>query len=168
MHPWLLAVLIETNMKTDRLIIIFTLLLAGIYFYAIEQIQVLDIGDPIGPKAIPRFLGVALLISVGLLYFEVRAKARKGIVDEESNSSVSKGETWVFIGIAAWTTLYFVVFEWLGYAIATAIYLNVLMAYFNPGKLKTNVLTATLFSFISYFSFTKLFGTELAPGLLPF
>ena len=66
------------------------------------------------------------------------------------------------------TAIYFMAFEFLGYAIATTIYLNILMAYFNKGKWKTNVLTATLFSFGSYLAFTKLFGTPLAPGLLPF
>jgi putative tricarboxylic transport membrane protein len=155
-------------MKADRIIVVFTVLLAAVYFYAIEQIPTLDIGDPIGPKAIPRFLGVALLVTAGLLILEMRMAAKKNQVTDTSVAENEKSEPKLVAIIVVFTALYFAAFEWLGYAIATAIYLNVLMAYFNKGKIKTNLLTATLFSFGSYFVFTKLFDTPLAPGLLPF
>ena len=47
-------------------------------------------------------------------------------------------------------------------------YLLPLMAFFNKGKRITNVLTAVLFSPLSYLMFTKLLGVNLAPGILPF
>jgi putative tricarboxylic transport membrane protein len=155
-------------MKADRIIVVFTILLAAVYFYATEQIPTLDIGDPIGPKAIPRFLGIALLITAGLLILEIRMASRKNQVAEASVADKEKSEPKLVTIIVIFTALYFAAFEWLGYAIATAIYLNVLMAYFNKGKIKTNFLTATLFSFGSYLVFTKLFDTPLAPGILPF
>jgi putative tricarboxylic transport membrane protein len=155
-------------MKADRIIVVFTIFLAAVYLYATEQIPTLDIGDPLGPKAIPRFLGIALLVTAGLLVWEMRMAAKQNRPAETPDADTEKTEPKLVVAIVAFTALYFAVFEWLGYAIATAIYLNVLMAYFNKGKTKTNLLTATLVSFGSYFVFTKLFNTPLAPGLLPF
>jgi hypothetical protein len=63
---------------------------------------------------------------------------------------------------------YFFVFNWLGYAVATALYLFALMAIFNPGKSTVNVLTATGFSFGSYLAFSRFFGVQIPAGVLPF
>lgn len=157
-------------MKADRIIFVCILLLAGVYFYGIELIPSLQIGDPLGAKAIPRVLGFALLITAGLLWWEIRgaAKVAKSGPAEEAAEGEGKGQYYLVAAVVIWTGTYFAAFEWLGYAIATTIYLNALMAYFHKGKWKSNVLTATLFSFGSYLAFTKLFGTPLAPGLLPF
>jgi putative tricarboxylic transport membrane protein len=155
-------------MKADRIIFVCTLLLAGIYFYAIEQIPTLQIGDPMGAKAIPRVLGVALLITAALLLWEMRAGAKAKEPVEESKPPMEKGQYVLVAVVVAWTALYLAAFEWLGYAIGTTIYLTVLMAYFNKGKWMANVLTSTLFSFGSYVAFAKLFDAPLAPGLLPF
>lgn len=159
-------------MKADRVIVVFTILLAAVYFYAIEQIPTLDIGDPIGPKALPRFLGVALLFTAGMLFLEMRVAAKKRYQEDKpvkkQDADGAANEPKLVAIIVAWTALYFVSFEWLGYAIATTIYLIALMSYFNRGKIKTNLATAVLFSFGSYFVFTKLFDTPLAAGLLPF
>ena len=59
-------------MKTDRIVVVCAVLLAAVYFYATEQIPTLQIGDPMGAKAIPRLLGIALLVSAGLLWLESR------------------------------------------------------------------------------------------------
>ena len=155
-------------MKADRIIFVCTLLLAGIYFYAIEQIPTLQIGDPMGAKAIPRVLGVALLITAGLLLWEMRAASKTKAPVEETSPPVDKGQYVLVAVVVAWTALYLSVFEWFGYAIATTIYLTVLMAYFNRDKWMANVLTSTLFSFGSYIAFAKLFDAPLAPGFLPF
>ena len=68
----------------------------------------------------------------------------------------------------ALTFLYFLVFERLGFVIATTIYLIALMAYFHRNKWTSNVLTAVLFSVGAYLMFTKLLGVNLARGILPF
>ena len=62
----------------DRVIFVCILLLAGVYFYATEQLPSLEIGDPLGPKAFPRLLGVTLLITAAILLLELlRAQKRK-------------------------------------------------------------------------------------------
>lgn len=142
--------------------------LAAVYFYAIEQIPVRDIGDPVGPKAIPRVLGALLLLTVGLLMLEMKLARKNAPVTEEHRAPDGYRHYFVIASVVILTLLYFAVFERLGYAVATTIYLSFLVAYFNRGRWMANLLTVTLFSFGSYLLFTKLFGAQLAPGVLPF
>jgi putative tricarboxylic transport membrane protein len=154
--------------KADRVIFVCIIVLAAIYFYATEQIPVPDIGDPMGARAIPRLLGFALLAAGGLLLLEMRLAAKDKQTKEGVSDPVDR-RPYIAVGAAVvWTGIYFAAFEWLGYAIATSVYLGVLMACFNRGKWKANLSTAVLFSFGSYLVFTKLFGSQLARGILPF
>lgn len=160
-------------MKSDKLIVLATVLLALIYWTATEQINEPLIGDPIGPKAIPRLLIIGLLIAAVLLWLESLAgvqAANKAVPGETSNQEGQLGARgYFFIAAMVLSTLgYFFVFNWLGYAVATALYLYALMAIFNPGKTRANVLTAAGFSFGSYLAFTRLFGAQIPAGLLPF
>ena len=166
-------------MKSDKVIVLATVLLAVIYWFATEQIKESLIGDPIGPKAIPRLLIIGLLIAAVLLLLETLAGAKAKVREQTSNQAVP-GETsaqegpkgirgYFFIAAMVLSTLgYFFVFNWLGYAVATALYLYALMAIFNPGKIRANLLTATGFSLGSYLAFTRLFGAQMPAGLLPF
>lgn len=152
----------------DRVIFAGILILAAVYFYATAQIPSFEIGDPLGPKAFPRLLGIGLLVTAGILLLEM-LRARKTEVQDAGAKAPAAWRHYLVVGVAAiWTGIYFAVFEWLGYAIATTVYLLALTAYFHKGYLKTNVLTSVLFSFISYFMFTRLLGVTLAPGILPF
>ena len=152
----------------DRVIFVCTLILAGVYFYATERLPSLEIGDPLGPKAFPRLLGILLVITAVILLFEM-IRGRKVVEsDIPSRGPSTRGSHAVVAGVAVWTFFYFLVFEFLGYVLSTSIYLLVLMAYFHKNKWTSNVLTAVLFSVISYLMFTKLLGVNLARGILPF
>ena len=166
-------------MKTDKFIVLATVLLAAFYWFATEQINEPLIGDPIGPKAIPRLLIIGLLIAAVLLWLETlagaKAKARAQATIKELSGETSPQEApagakgYFFIAAMVLSTLgYFFLFNWLGYALATALYLYALMAIFNPGKTRANALTAAGFSFGSYLAFTRLFGAQIPAGLLPF
>jgi putative tricarboxylic transport membrane protein len=152
---------------TDRVIFVCTLILAGVYIYATEQLPSLEIGDPLGPKAFPRLLAVGLLITAVVLLLEILRRPKSAPAASSAEPS-RPGAQLVVAAAALWTLLYFLVFEWLGYVIATTVYLFVLMTYFNRGKWIPNALTSVLFSLGSYLMFTKLLGVTLAPGLLPF
>ena len=155
---------------TERVIFVCTLILAGVYFYATEKLPSLEIGDPLGPKAFPRLLGVGLIVAAIMLLFEM-LRARKAAPAAPAAAPADPKDRKAFLVVAAvagWTLLYFLMFEPLGYVIATTIYLLVLMCYFNKGKWTANVLTAVLFCTVSYVMFTKLLGVNLARGFLPF
>ncbi len=153
---------------TDRIIFAGVLVLAGIYFWATAQIPTLEIGDPLGPKAFPRLLGVGLLIAAAMLLAEM-LKARKSPraaapKEEPHDTSTVK----VVVGVVVVTGIYFALFEPLGYATSTSLFLLAMTHYFNKGKLWTNVLTSLLYGFASYYIFTKLLGVNLPSGILPF
>jgi putative tricarboxylic transport membrane protein len=153
----------------DRVIFVCSVLLAAVYFYATAQIPSLEIGDPLGPKAFPRLLGIALLFATGLLFVEImRARKAASAGDAAQGSRGDSRHHYVVAAIVVWTGIYMAVFEWAGYVIATTVYLFVLMACFHKGKWLTNGLTSVLFCLISYLMFTKLLGVTLARGLLPF
>lgn len=151
----------------DRIVLAGTLLLAGIYFWATEQIPSLDLGDPLGPRAFPRMLGVCLLIAAAMLLAEMLRNRKQ---PDAAGAAVLKWDRyhWVVVAVAVWTALFIALFEPLGYILATAIYLLGMTAYFNRGRWMMNGLTSLLFVIISYFLFTQVLGVSLARGILPF
>ena len=155
-------------MKSDKLIVLATLVLAALYWFATEQINEPLIGDPIGPKAIPRLLIIGLVIAAALLWLETLAsrKTRAPAMDSDNPQPVRR--PFFILALLGGTLAYFFLFSWLGYAIATTLYLYALMAIFNPGKTWANALTSIGFSFGSYLAFTRLFGAQIPAGLLPF
>jgi putative tricarboxylic transport membrane protein len=150
----------------DRVIFVCILILAGAYFYATEQLPSLEIGDPLGPKAFPRLLGVALVITAIVLLVEMlRAPKRPKLQPKPEEND--RGAYLVIAGVVVWTFLFFLVFEKLGYVIATTLYLIALTSYFNRGRWIANVATAVFFCVGSYWMF-KVLGVNLAQGILPF
>src|SRR5689334_13661470 len=61
----------SAHMMTDRVIFACTIVIGVVYLYATTLIPSLEIGDPLGPKAFPRLLGVFLFIAAGLLLLEM-------------------------------------------------------------------------------------------------
>ena len=155
-------------MKSDKLIVLATLVLAALYWFATEQINEPFIGDPIGPKAIPRLLIIGLLIAAVLLWLETLASRKTRAPAMTADNPEPVRRPFFILALLGGTLAYFLLFSWLGYAIATTLYLYALMAIFNPGKIRANLLTATGFSLGSYLAFTRLFGAQMPAGLLPF
>jgi len=154
---------------TDRIIFVCTLLLAGVYFWATSRIPSLELGDPLGPKAFPRMLGVGLLIGAAMLLAEIlRDRKKTKTADAEVKVMHWERKDWIVVAVAAWTALYIALFEPLGYMLATLIFLAGLTAYFNRGRHLMNGLTCVLFVVISYAAFTKVLGVNLARGIIPF
>ena len=152
----------------DRVIFVCILVLAGVYFYATEQLPSLEIGDPLGPKAFPRLLGVALVVTAAILLVEIlRARRRAPARAPAKVERPDRGAYLVIAAVVVWTFLYFLVFESLGFVIATSLYLFGLTSYFNTGKWVTNALTSVFFCVGSYWMF-KVLGVSLAHGILPF
>ena len=152
----------------DRIIFVFIVVLTGVYFWATSQIPTLEIGDPLGPKAFPRLLGVGLLISAAMLLAEM-IKERKAAPDTTAPEEKEDTSTYKIVaGVVVATGIYFALFEVLGYAVSTMLFLLAMTAYFNKGKWWTNVLTAVLYSFISYYVFSSLLGVNLPRGISPF
>ena len=151
-------------MLIDRIIGAAALLLAAIYLYATAQIPTLEIGDPLGPKAFPRLLGIALIAAAILLFVET-LKADKAAGDKAPRGNLH--HLWLIGGVIAWTALYFGIFDLAGYLLSTTIYLLVLTSVFNRGKRTANILTSVLFALGSYILFVGILGVSLAKGAAP-
>ena len=154
----------------DRVIFVCTLVLAAVYLYATERLPSLEIGDPLGPKAFPRLLGAGLVLAAILLLLEMlKARRTAGArTPAPPREPPDRGAVLIVAAAAGWTLLYFLVFERLGYVLATIAYLIPIMAFFNRGKWVTNALTAVIFCVASYLLFTKVLSVNLARGILPF
>ncbi len=153
---------------TDRIILAGILVLAAVYFWATSHIPTLEIGDPLGPKAFPRLLGVGLLITAAMLLAEILRdqKAKKPAAAAETAPGSGYGV--VALAVVA-TAIFFVSFESLGYVASVAAYLLVMMNYFNKrGRWLINSLTAVVYSVASYYIFTKALGVNLPQGVLRF
>src|SRR5688572_6535356 len=136
----------------DRVIFVSILLLAGVYWWATEKLPSLEIGDPLGPKAFPRLLTIGLLITGAILLVEI-VKGRKPPKPGAISMSPGASRTGVYsvvAGVVVWTFLYFLVFEFLGFIIATSLYLVALTSYFHRGKWITNVVTSLAFAIGAY------------------
>ena len=151
-------------MMRDRIIGAVALVLAAVYLYATKQIPTLEIGDPLGPKAFPVLLGIALIAAAILLFVETLKKDDAPPVKAPREAL---HYLWLIGGVTVWTALYFWVFDRAGYLLSTIVYLLVLTARFNRGKWRANILTSVLFALGSYILFVRILGVTLPKGIPP-
>lgn len=152
-------------MRIDRLLPAIPIAVAAVYLYATEQIPDIGLALPISGKVFPRILGIALMIGSLLWLIEAwRTRAAPEWVDELADRS----HWWVITAVLVWTTAYYAALQWLGYLLATTVYLLALMLYFNRRHWVANVLTSVFFGAGSYFLFYHLLGVPLPTGFLGF
>jgi len=152
---------------TDRVILAFTVAIAAVYLYATTLIPSLEIGDPLGPKAFPRLLGIALLFAAAMLAKEIWWNRKDRAPEVPASELFEPVIVKILLCVVAWTAVYYAVFDALGFIVATTLYLLGLMAWFNRGKWLANVLTAALFSIGTYVMFVQL-DVNLPKGIFPF
>lgn len=152
----------------NRITVGFAFLLAALYLYATEQFPGLQVSDPLGPKAFPRLLGAGLLLAAVALLVETFTSRRAAARVAPALKEVDRSTYWLVAAVVVWMGLYVAAFEPLGYALSTTLFLAALMSYFRPRKWAGNLLTAVLYSFASYWMFSRLLAVSLPRGVLPF
>ena len=154
-------------MMTDRVIFVCTIVVAAVYLYATTLIPTLEIGDPLGPKAFPRLIGIAMLLGAAMLAVEMWKERRQSTAQEAGEAPFDPKVLKVLAVVAAWTGVYYASFQALGYIVATTLFLLPIMAWFNRGKWLANVLSAIGFAAMTYWLFVAL-DVRLPRGILPF
>lgn len=151
----------------DRVILACTVLLAVVYLYATTLIPSLEIGDPLGPKAFPRLIGIAMLVAAAMLALEMWRERGKAVAKAEGAALFDPKVLKVLGPVAVWIGIYYATLEALGYVVATSAFLFPLMAWFNRGKWVANALSAVGFAAMTYWLFVAL-DVRLPRGILPF
>ena len=154
-------------MIADRIVLVGTAVIGVVYLYATTQLPTLEIGDPLGPKAFPMLLGVCLLAGAAILGYEIWRDRRKRGARDAPRPDFDPQVVAVLVGVTLWTGAYYLVFDTLGYVLATTLYLLPLTAYFHPGHRIVNLATPLLFSALTYWLFVTL-DVRLPQGVLPF
>ena len=90
-------------MLMDRIILICTILITIIYLWATTQIPTLAIGDPLGPKAFPNLLGIAMLIAAGIFGLEMWKDRAKNASKEPEPIPFEKPVMVVLAGVTVLT-----------------------------------------------------------------
>lgn len=167
-------------MTADRIIAVVVIAFTLVYCYAAGQIPLLTFGDPIGPRLFPYLIGGLLVLGAILLLFEARP-SREGTAGVEApaeqppegdretpNGNKTRQVPLLIAGLAAWTFLYILGFERLGYVVSTTIFLFGLTLYFHPRRWLVNSAISLLLPASVYFVFHHLLNVNLPAGLLSF
>ena len=126
------------------------------------------IGDPLGPRAFPALIGAGLVLSGLLLFLETWKKRRIAASGPaEPRSAEQKHVALLLAGMVAWTALYYLSFDRLGYLIATPLFILGLLSYFNRRRHAVNLVVAAGFTIVVYLLFSTLLGVPLPAGPLP-
>jgi putative tricarboxylic transport membrane protein len=147
----------------DRLLAAFMIALAAVYLFASTRVPVLEIGDPLGPRAFPYLIGVAAIVSAIWLLVESAARAK----DRAATRPAAHHPLAVAL-VLGWMLAYYTVLVPLGFLLATTLFLLGLTCFFNRNRWTTNLLASLLFPVGVYFAFTKILTISLPKGVLPF
>ena len=145
---------------------IFALVLGAAYLIGAALLPDVNAGDEIGPRLFPYIIGTATLLCGGVLVFkDLRAKERPAF----SFKFKEDRAVWVKIAICvALGVLYGKALDFLGYVIATLIFMLCCSTLINVGRRKQNIIISTLFSLITYVVFAIGLELSLPRGLLDF
>ena len=145
---------------------------ALIYLYADSQLPLVRIGDPLGPKIFPAIIGGGLLLSGLLLMLETYRKRQQvasvSVAPLPAHLPVDRQRPGVLLAMLAWTVVYYLAFEPVGYLVATVVFLLGLLTMFHRKKPRTNLAVALGFTAVIYAIFTQLLHVPMPQGILEF
>lgn len=152
-------------MRRDLIIACATAVLGAAYLMATWSLQTVPIGDPLGPRAYPAMIGIGLLIAAAMIFLETRRTARAPVEDAEPPPLLPSRKV---LAAIAGTLLFVLLFEPLGFPLASSLYLFAMMTAFHPGRHVVNAAVAIGFTLAAYLLFQLLLGVFLPSGLLTF
>ncbi|MCW1411271.1 tripartite tricarboxylate transporter TctB family protein [Rhizobium sp. 1AS11] len=137
------------------------------YGIAASRLSIPAFSDPVGPRLFPYMVATGLcLASLALIaeHFAIRRTADVTETDGEEPDGVAKV---AFVALSM-LAVYYMVFDYLGFLLATALFLIVFLSYSNRGQLTVNLLVALLFPIAAYLLLDTAFGARLPDGILDF
>ena len=152
-------------MTTNILTGIISIVLGLVYSITALRLPRMAMGDRLGPKIFPYFVGIVTIITGIALILqdrdpEKRSKKAEFGFKEHKN-------LWLNIVILTIAGIIFGLFiDELGYMIATALFMFSVSMLINKGKLVQNIVIAVLFSVVTYFVFGVALKLSLPRGII--
>jgi putative tricarboxylic transport membrane protein len=152
-------------MTTNILTGIISIVLGLVYSLTALRLPRMAMGDRLGPKIFPYFVGIVTIITGIALILqdrdpEKRSKKAEFGFKEHKN-------LWLNIVILTIAGILFGFFiDELGYMIATALFIFSVSMLINKGKLVQNIVIAVLFSVVTYFVFGVALKLSLPRGII--
>jgi len=152
-------------MTTNILTGIISIVLGLVYSITALRLPRMAMGDRLGPKIFPYFVGIVTIITGIALILqdrnpEKRSKKAEFGFKEHKNLWLNI----VILTIAG--ILYGFFIDELGYMIATALFIFSVSMLINKGKLVQNIVIAVLFSVVTYFVFGVALKLSLPRGII--
>lgn len=129
----------------------------------------------VSPRGFPTTIAVAMVIvSVVLAALEVARLTRKwlaqrnrAVLDEPEDDDRERITSWRDAWVTAGALVaYIALFTFLGFAVATLLFLSGLSCYISPRHWMRNVIVSVVFSAAVYYLFSYVLGVQLPSGLL--
>jgi putative tricarboxylic transport membrane protein len=141
---------------------------ALVYLRAATNLERLQVGDVLGPQVFPTIVAVLMLCSGLLLAWETWRKENKTTSPLPLSGAAAaevRRHRLVLLATAAWTALYYVAFEPIGYVASTLVYLSALLFYFHRVNPLINIGYAAAFTAAAYLLFTDFLQVVLPAGI---
>jgi len=145
---------------------------AGFYLWQALTIALPNRPLLVSPRGFPTLVAVLMaIVAIAIAIIEIRkilrerrgAELREGADDDDTERITSWRDAWVALGALV---VYIAVFSFLGFFLATTLFLVGTSTYFAPRKWLRNVIASVLFSIAVYLLFTQLLQVRLPAGLL--
>lgn len=152
-------------MTTNILTGIISIVLGLVYSITALRLPQMAMGDRLGPKIFPYFVGIVTIITgIAMILQDRNPEKRSKKVDfgfkEHKN-------VWIKIGLLTIAGIVFgLVIDGLGYMIATALFMFFVSMLINRGRLVQNTVIAVLFSVVTYFVFGVALKLSLPRGII--
>ncbi|HOD58850.1 MAG TPA: tripartite tricarboxylate transporter TctB family protein [Rectinema sp.] len=152
-------------MTTNILTGIISIVLGLVYSITALRLPHMTMGDRLGPKIFPYFVGIVTIITgIAMILQDRNPEKRSKKVDfgfkEHKN-------VWIKIGLLTIAGIIFgLVIDGLGYMIATALFMFFVSMLINRGRLVQNTVIAVLFSVVTYFVFGVALKLSLPRGII--
>jgi len=152
---------VSTNILTG----IISIVLGLVYSITALRLPQMAMGDRLGPKIFPYFVGIVTIITgIAMILQDRNPEKRSKKVDfgfkEHKN-------VWIKIGLLTIAGIIFgLVIDGLGYMIATALFMFFVSMLINRGRLVQNTVIAVLFSVVTYFVFGVALKLSLPRGII--
>ena len=152
-------------MTTNILTGIISIVLGLVYSITALRLPQMAMGDRLGPKIFPYFVGIVTIITgIAMILQDRNPEKRSKKVDfgfkEHKN-------VWIKIGLLTIAGIVFgLIIDGLGYMIATALFMFFVSMLINRGRLVQNVVIAVLFSVVTYFIFAVALKLSLPRGII--